>query len=329
VLVSRLSPDVRFRAFVAVQHCRGVHRRPMEIVTRFHLSSPGFHVVINAQSSHSFKLPCWNFYFQNGYRMQRPEGCPDSLYGVMRECWHPAVSRLHTIPFCIIIFPDPWHFGSDPHPDPWTHTLDYGSRSGSVSCSFSQWLPRCQQKMSFFLIVLLITFRRFIYTSVLKDKQSLKSHYTAEINIFIIFFACWWKDPKPIWICIQLCHNSCTLLTLKICFIIKNPLGLKHTARCYEKLVQLMKWVNNSIQFLCCWIQIIINAYRNPKACLALTLSKLCAAGETTHLGAAGQHNLQATRGNRGEHTKPNLSEYDSPNYFSQTDYRYIVIKRV
>jgi hypothetical protein len=48
-----------------------------------------------------------------------------------------------------------------------------------------------------------------------------------------------------------------------------------------------------------------MNAYRNPKDCLGLTLSTLCAAGETTHLGAAGQHNLQATRGNRGEHTKP------------------------
>jgi hypothetical protein len=52
-------------------------------------------------------------------------------------------------------------------------------------------------------------------------------------------------------------------------------------------------------------------AYPNPKDYLALTLSTLCAAGEATHLGAAGQHNIQAARGNRGEYTKPNLSEYD------------------
>jgi hypothetical protein len=49
-----------------------------------------------------------------------------------------------------------------------------------------------------------------------------------------------------------------------------------------------------------------MNAYRNPKDCLGLTLYTLCAAGDATHLGAAGQHNVQAARGNRGEYTKPN-----------------------
>jgi hypothetical protein len=56
-----------------------------------------------------------------------------------------------------------------------------------------------------------------------------------------------------------------------------------------------------------------MNACTNPKDCLSLTLSTLCAAGEATHLGAAGQHNLQAARGNRGEYqTKPNQNMFSA-----------------
>jgi hypothetical protein len=32
-------------------------------------------------------------------------------------------------------------------PDPWIRTLDYGSDSGSGSCSFCEWLSRWQQKI--------------------------------------------------------------------------------------------------------------------------------------------------------------------------------------
>jgi hypothetical protein len=38
--------------------------------------------------------------------------------------------------------PDPWHF--ETNPGPWIRTLEYGSGSGS--CSFRQWLSRCQEK---------------------------------------------------------------------------------------------------------------------------------------------------------------------------------------
>ncbi len=50
-------PDARFRASFAAQHCRGMHRRPIEIVPRLCLSTNGFHVDKNSQSSRFFKLP--------------------------------------------------------------------------------------------------------------------------------------------------------------------------------------------------------------------------------------------------------------------------------
>jgi hypothetical protein len=31
--------------------------------------------------------------------------------------------------------------------------------------------------------------------SVFKDNKPLRSHKTAEIKVFLIFLACWWKDP--------------------------------------------------------------------------------------------------------------------------------------
>ncbi len=64
--------------------------------------------------------------------------------------------------------------------------LLYGSGSGSRFCSFCQWLLRCQQKIGFFLIVLLITFCVHIYIN-LQRLKSLRSHLTAEIKVFIDF----------------------------------------------------------------------------------------------------------------------------------------------
>ncbi len=84
--------------------------------------------------------------------------------------------------------------------------------------------------------------------------------------------------------------------------------GSRFCIRFHTKISRIRNTEFNTVS--CFWIQISNITYRNPKACLTLTLSTLCAAGEATHLGAAGQHNLQAARGNRGEYTKPNLSEY-------------------
>jgi hypothetical protein len=53
--------------------------------------------------------------------------------------------------------PDPWHFGTDPHPR--IRRLDYGSGS----FSFLQWLARCQQKISCFLICFANSFCRYRY----------------------------------------------------------------------------------------------------------------------------------------------------------------------
>ncbi len=50
----------------------------------------------------------------------------------------------------VISVPDPWHFGTDPDPDPCIRTLDNGSGLGS--CCFRLWLSRCQQSLSFFKI---------------------------------------------------------------------------------------------------------------------------------------------------------------------------------
>jgi len=36
----------------------------------------------------------------------------------------------------------------------------------------------------------------FTFTLAFKDKKPLRSHLTAEINVFYNFFACWWKDPE-------------------------------------------------------------------------------------------------------------------------------------
>jgi hypothetical protein len=35
------------------------------------------------------------------------------------------------------------------------------------------------------------------FTSFFKDKKSQRSHRTAEIKVFLIIFAWWWKDPEP------------------------------------------------------------------------------------------------------------------------------------
>ncbi len=113
----------------------------------------------------------------------------------IRESFEPWIrdklSGPATLLFIIYIFdifstsvPDQWHFESDP--DPWIRTFGYGS--GSRSCSFRQWLLRCQQKI-FFLSsrFLLITFCR-TFTSVFEDRKSLRSHKTAKIMVFFLIF---------------------------------------------------------------------------------------------------------------------------------------------
>jgi hypothetical protein len=46
-----------FRAYIAAQHRRGVHRRPIEIVPCLCFFTLGIQVVINTQSNRLFKLP--------------------------------------------------------------------------------------------------------------------------------------------------------------------------------------------------------------------------------------------------------------------------------
>jgi hypothetical protein len=47
--------------------------------------------------------------------------------------------------------PNPWHFETDP--DPWIRTLEYGSGSGSGSCSFVSGFQETMQKVCFFKVL--------------------------------------------------------------------------------------------------------------------------------------------------------------------------------
>ncbi len=79
--------------------------------------------------------------------------------------------------------PDPFHFEMETVPDPWicTLTLDYGSGS----CSISQWLSWCQQKICFFKGFLLIS---TFWGYNLNQSSKITCHKTVEINIFRKFF---------------------------------------------------------------------------------------------------------------------------------------------
>jgi hypothetical protein len=126
-------------------------------------------------------------------------------------------------------------------PDPWIRELDYRSES----CSFRQWLSKCQQKISVFQIfVLLITYRRYIYILSLQDKIFLKflafdgririqirirkNNYgsgriknlririrtTALRQWFLLTFECVWRVLDSVWelVPVQLKHLQLTQL---------------------------------------------------------------------------------------------------------------------
>ncbi len=69
-------------------------------------------------------------------------------------------------------------------------TFWYGSGSGCRSCSFRQWLPRCQQKKVFFPDFVCLLLSEGIFTSVFKDIKSLGIHWSEKS-------LSWWKDPDP------------------------------------------------------------------------------------------------------------------------------------
>jgi hypothetical protein len=87
-----------------------------------------------------------------------------------RKWWVPGTA----LP-CVL---DPWDFETDS--DPWIRTLDYGSGS----YFFRQWLPRKFLRLFLF---------ESTFTSVFKDKKSLKSHKTVEIDISKKFLLVDWR----------------------------------------------------------------------------------------------------------------------------------------
>jgi hypothetical protein len=73
--------------------------------------------------------------------------------------------------------------------DPRILTLDYRSGSGS----FFRCISRPKIKFKFFCVF----FTEGTFTSVFKDKKSLRSHKTVEIKICLKILARGWKDPDP------------------------------------------------------------------------------------------------------------------------------------
>ncbi len=52
--------------------------------------------------------------------------------------------------------------------------------------------------MSFLTVFLLITYGTVgTFTSVFKDRKSVRCHKTVDIKVFLQFFSFWWKDPDP------------------------------------------------------------------------------------------------------------------------------------
>ncbi len=74
-------------------------------------------------------------------------------------------------------------------------SVTFWYRSGSGSCSFLQWLSRCQKM--FFSCFFCLLLSEGTLSSFFKDKKLARTHKTVVIKVFLNFFACWWKDPDP------------------------------------------------------------------------------------------------------------------------------------
>ncbi len=128
------------------------------------------------------------------YQNRNSPGFDPSIFrhrGIWGAADEAVLNNVHKkIPLWKSIVPDLWHFDTDP--DPRIRTLDYGSRF------FRQWHSNLLKNLVFFAkIFCLLPTVGSTFTSVLKDKKSLRSHKTVEIEVFLNFFACWWKDPDP------------------------------------------------------------------------------------------------------------------------------------
>jgi hypothetical protein len=62
---------------------------------------------------------------------------------------------------------------------------------------FSSETFKMPTKIFFFINFLCLFLFEGTLTSFFKDKNSLRSHKTVEIKIFLNFFVCRWKDPEP------------------------------------------------------------------------------------------------------------------------------------
>ncbi len=93
---------------------------------------------------------------------------------------------------------DPRHFDTDPDPEPWIRTTGLGIWLGS--CSFRQWLSRCQQKISF--LYFLAYFFLNIHLNTVQSQNTVESRNQG----FSYFFSWWRKDTDPI--VIREAHNT-------------------------------------------------------------------------------------------------------------------------
>ncbi len=93
-----------------------------------------------------------------------------------------------------------WHFGMDP--EPWIRVTDLRIRIRITDFRRILLFPSVADKM---LTKNSVFFKGFFsllifegeFTSVFIDKNSKRSHKIVKIKVFLLFFACSWKDPDP------------------------------------------------------------------------------------------------------------------------------------
>ncbi len=93
--------------------------------------------------------------------------------------------------------PAPWNFGTDPDADLDPPYLSLrGPEAPDPAFFISDQSSSCQ--LLFFLQLLCLFFFEGTFSSFVKDKKSLRSHKPAEIEVFLYFFASWWKVPESL-----------------------------------------------------------------------------------------------------------------------------------
>jgi hypothetical protein len=121
---------------------------------------------------------------------------------ICRDCETYSNEEIRYVRRCVT---DPWHFCTDP--DPWIGSVHLIYGSGSGSCFFRLWLPRCQPKISLLLlfVLYLLGTGTFLFvgtfTSVFNVKKSLevtKKQKSRFLPIFLLVDGRIWIRKKSL-----------------------------------------------------------------------------------------------------------------------------------